>query len=297
MSDSLFAVHLKATARQVLPVYILATIGMLVIYWQDSRHLSDIQNLVSLTALFIIFAVLIVLPQIICLVRIFQSLYGQYAYLTHTLPLSTGKILRSFIGLSLFWNAITLPIVVIFGFLALNLRNLINFITSNNAPADAFHSVKEVIDYGITLWQNAPGTASILIISMLLITFLSLLNTALIWVGWIVLAQRFFSARHIFIGLFVVAVVVQLVSMPLVFGLNMVFQPAAVIHLLPGDVLHIDYWMTEAYSPLNGGVDYLADHKTAIFLFPWAGIISNLAELAIAYAISYWGIARRTSLN
>ncbi len=280
MSDSLFAVHLKATARQVLPVYILATIGMLVIYWQDSRHLSDIQNLVSLTALFIIFAVLIVLPQIICLVRIFQSLYGQYAYLTHTLPLSTGKILRSFIGLSLFWNAITLPIVVIFGFLALNLRNLINFITSNNAPADAFHSVKEVIDYGITLWQNAPGTASILIISMLLITFLSLLNTALIWVGWIVLAQRFFSARHIFIGLFVVAVVVQLV-----------------IHLLPGDVLHIDYWMTEAYSPLNGGVDYLADHKTAIFLFPWAGIISNLAELALAYAISYWGITRRTSLN
>lgn len=297
MSDSLFAVHLKATARQVLPVYILATIGMLVIYWQDSRHLSDIQNLISLTALFIIFAVLIILPQIICLVRIFQSLYGQYAYLTHTLPLSTGKILRSFIGLSLFWNAITLPIVIFFSLLTLNLKHLINFISFNNAPADAFKGAQAVVDYGITLWQNAPGTVSVLVISMLFLLLLYLLNTALIWVSWIVLAQRFFSARHIFIGLFVVAVVVQLVSMPLVFGLNMIFQPAAVIHLLPGDVLHIDYWMTEAYSPLNGGVDYLADHKTAIFLFPWAGIISNLAELAIAYAISYWGIARRTSLN
>ena len=231
MSDSLFAVHLKATARQVLPVYILATIGMLVIYWQDSRHLSDIQNLISLTALFIIFAVLIVLPQIICLVRIFQSLYGQYAYLTHTLPLSTGKILRSFIGLSLFWNAITLPIVIFFSLLTLNLKHLINFISFNNAPADAFKGAQAVVDYSITLWQNAPGTASILIISLLLITFLSLLNTALIWVGWIVLAQRFFSARHIFMGLFVVAVVVQLLSMPLVFGLNMIFQPAAVIHL------------------------------------------------------------------
>ena len=297
MSDSLFAVHLKATARQVLPVYILATIGMLVIYWQDSRHLSDIQNLISLTALFIIFAVVIILPQIICLVRIFQSLYGQYAYLTHTLPLSTGKILRSFIGLSLFWNAITLPIVIFFSLLTLNLKHLINFISFNNAPADAFKGAQAVVDYGITLWQNAPGTASILIISLLLITFLYLLNTALIWVSWIVLAQRFFSARHIFIGLFVVAVVVQLVSIPLVFGLNMVFQPAAVIHLLPGDMLHIDYWMTDTYSVFTGGTDYVANHKTAIFLFSWAGIISNLAELALAYGISYWGIARRTSLN
>ncbi|MFM9412972.1 hypothetical protein ACKQTC_01085 [Peptococcus simiae] len=294
MNDSLLTVHLKATARQLVPIYLVLVLAMGLLCWFSGQKLTDIQEVLYFSVIFLVFACLTLLPQLVVMVRIYQCLYGPYAYLTQILPLSTGDLIRSFVGLSFVWNAITLPLMLIFGAVSLTLKPMTSFLEVDGADAS---QLGDLVSQGLVLWQKNPGPVTILLVGILIYIFFYLIAGGLLQLAWITLAQRLFSTRRIFTGLLVIAVVVQLAAIPLFFGLNSLFPPAMVIHILPGDILSIDPWMTAPYNVITGGADYLGDHPTAVFLLAWTHLLCLFLELFLAYLVAYRCLAKRPSLN
>lgn len=294
MNDSLLTVHLKATARELVPIYLVLVLAMGLLCWFSDQKLTDVQKILYFSVIFLVFACLTLLPQLVVMVRMYQSLYGPYAYLTQILPLSTGDLIRSFVGLSFVWNAITFPLMLIFGGVSLHLKPVMAFLAVDGTEPP---QLLDLVSRGLALWQKNPGPVTMLLAGILIYVFFYLIAAGLVQLAWITLAQRLFSTRRIFLGLLVIAVVVQLAAIPLLFGLNSLFPPALVIHMLPGDILSIDPWMTASYNVITGGADYLNAHPTAVFLLAWAHLLCLFLELILAYLVAYRCLAKRPSLN
>lgn len=276
---------LRDTARFIVPLLLFDIFAAFVVIIDRAFLSSDWMHFAAVLLMVISFALTVVMPPLIVLLRYYKTMYGEVAYLTHSFPVTTADKLNSKIALFFIWCIVQILVLIAQTSVFINQYALDEW-TLEVGFWKSFSELFQLLNFSFIQLVGVIAAFFVFVIFYII-------SQAVHFFFVISLSVRLFSTRHVILGILVITIAFQFIGTALSSVLTMALPYVTIVDFSHN--LNIE-WLAKIQT--DSYFEWLFNsNEEENMIFPIVNWVLSILYFVIFYGGTYHFLKNRISLN